>query len=186
MNQQLLSNSLSNEQLIEEFSEELETGKVFVYFTKDTENPDFKDVYMAQKRETKRANNITASEHKLSNLEVKLKGWDLPIIVRHRDVFATQQLNEREIQPGYVFDKDICIFQHDSIKPRDEVQKENPRQNNDGKVLTTIDGFPIYRSTSIDYLQEDSVLDHTIDYIVSEQSIEEYVESLEPVAEAIA
>jgi hypothetical protein len=180
-----LSNSITNEQLVEEFSEQIESGLPFIFHIKETVNPDFQDVYIAQARTIKRAANVNSAttQRPLSKLEIQLKGFDNLQIIRHRDVYSPAALEKMGWKEGTILEGTM-ISVMDSVVPRDDVQAARPRANTDGFVLLSAgEGLPIYRHTGL-YDADDCPPDHVIDFEVSETTVEEFADQIEMGEEA--
>lgn len=170
-------NKIKNEQLMEQYAEELATGYPVIFAIRPTVNENFVDVYMIQKREITRAANVgsATTQRPLSKLEIELKGFNNAQAIRHRDVYTPAALQAKGWEVGSVLEGKM-ISCMDSLIPRDDVQGARPRANTQGFVLLDAsEELPIYRHTGL-YDEDDCPPDHVLDFVVSETTLDEFAE----------
>lgn len=168
-------NTIKNEQLLEQYAEELKTGYPVIFAIRPTTNDNFVDVYMIQQREITRAANVGSptTQRPLSKREIQMKGFNNAQAIRHRDVYNTTAVKDAGWEVGTVLEG-MMISCMDSLIPRDDVQGARPRANSQGYVLLSADEeLPIYRHTGL-YDEEDCPPDHVLDFTVSETTVKEF------------
>lgn len=132
------SNSITNQELTEKFGHELNTGKVVIFYAKETSNPGLINVYLAQKvspSSVSRAN----STQRVTSAAALLKGWDNPdIILRTQDNYSVEVLENLGLNKAgailtgmklRVYDTHEPAFTgHTAIVNRDGVERESNGQ----------------------------------------------------------
>lgn len=182
-NAEKVGHQITNEQLMEDYAEQLETGDPVIFFMYPTDNPDFVDVYLAQMRPIERAANVNGANgpRGLSKLEIALKGFDSEQIVRHRDVYNPKILADMGWKEGMAL-PGTYITINDSLVPRDDIHAGNPRANRQGFVLLDPQsGDPIYRHTNLVSIEEgqEAPPDFVLNFEVSDTTLEAWREEVE-------
>ena len=173
-------NSITNPELVKQFPEQIKSGRPFVFFGKESQkDPAWIDVYFAQGREVEAPQNMGRGQLALSPFELMLKGFDGPSIVRHRDTFLRERLEQNGITEGALLPEGINIAQIDSIIPENDIMALRPRLNNEGFVLKDGKGNPIYRQTKL--VTQDTELDVLMDFVISDEHIDQFVPRMEEV-----
>ena len=163
------SNRITNEQLEKNFGKQLATGKVVIIHSEDTKNPEWKTVYLAQKRNVESRGSAPSAG--LSSISKMLKGWDTNdsnnYIVRHIENINVAALDSLGLSIGSILDAMIGI--EDKHEPMTPNQK--PIMDSEG-IIKKSSGKEIYTHTFLTTAEEyvgDKVM--KIDYVPATTSV---------------
>lgn len=167
------TNKITNAELEKQFAAQLATGKVVLIHSEDTINPEWKTVYLAQKRNVESRGSAPSSE--LSSISKMLKGWDTSsnnnYIVRHIENMNVAAVDALGLEIGSTLPEGALIGIRDEHAPMTPNQK--PIVSSDGEVRVS-SGKPIYTHTFLSTTEEyvgDKVM--KFDYTPVTKSVEQ-------------
>lgn len=150
------SNSITNTELKEKFGRQLDSGAVVIFFAKPSSNPEFINVYLAQK-----GTNLSRASavNRVSAAASMLKGWDGQqdmIILRTQDNYSAEVLEDLGINKAGATLAGMQLRVFDTSEPAYPTQTPII-SSRDGSQRTS-NGQPIYSQTELVTDEEFEVL----------------------------
>lgn len=167
------TNRITNAELEEQFAAQLATGKVVIIHSEDTINPEWKTVYLAQKRQVESRGSAPSAG--MSSISKMLKGWDSDTtnnyIIRHIENINVGVIDSMGLNVGSTLPEGALIGIRDEHTPMTPNQK--PIVSSDGEVRMS-SGKPVYTHTFLSTTEEyvgDKVM--KFDYTPVTKSVEQ-------------
>jgi hypothetical protein len=166
------TNKITNAELEKQFATQLATGKVVLIHSEDTINPEWKTVYLAQKRQVESRGSAPSAG--MSSISKMLKGWDSDTtnnyIVRHIENINVAVIDSMGLNVGSTLPEGALIGIEDKHEPQTPNQK--PIVSSDGEIRESA-GKPVYTHTFLSTVEEyvgDKVM--KFDYTPATKSVE--------------